>query len=133
MNPKRLFTGGLLTIALLACAGVDRKRPPPNDDWVQELPDLDLVDPTDGVDAREAKTIARAIFWDHLGACGGPDKVVLHGRTWVISLRFGATGARIKDTIEVDAKTGGVSLGEHRFPDYAAFRKGRMRPVNRDD
>jgi hypothetical protein len=84
---------------------------------------LSEVDRSDGIDAKEAEAIARAYFEDEYGMCGGPGDVTRKKRLWVFKVFFGLGGRELKDTIKVDAKTGGVwSEGGPRYRDLEAFR-----------
>jgi len=105
----------------------DRKAPAP----VQEVPlSFADVDPSDGIDDREAMAIAWAYFSDYGLDCEGPDKVLRRGRTWVVSVWTGLTGEQRGDSIRVDARTGAVwSADSPRFRSFAAFRDHRRDPT----
>ena len=82
------------------------------------------VDPSDGIDASEARAIADEYFAQEYGSCGGAGTLRRRGRTWVFSILFGLKGEKLKETIRVDAKTGGVwSAGGPRYQSLQAFRE----------
>ncbi len=81
------------------------------------------VDPSDGIDVNEAGAIARAYFEHEYGDCGGPGEVTRKRGTWVFKVTFGLAGQELKETIDVDAKSGGVwAQRGHRYRDFASFR-----------
>ena len=127
---------------LLAAAGChkepshrERETPP---DWLVDYigrlhAEVRRVDPTNGIDADEAKAIAGVYFVQNISGCGGPDDAVLHGDRWIVSLREGYVGKRSDRTIEVHAKTGGVwSAGEPRFASFDSFHYTTLIQVARD-
>jgi len=82
------------------------------------------VDPSNGIDEAEARAIAEEYFGQEYGDCGGPDEPRRTGRTWVFTILFGLTGEKLKESINVDAKTGGVSsAGGPRYRTLQAFRR----------
>jgi hypothetical protein len=89
------------------------------------------VDTSNGVDANEAEVIAGIYFGMHISGCGAIDEVVLHDRIWVASLLIGAGGSAMDETVDVDARSGGVSssLGP-RYPDFATFRQRVLSGAN---
>lgn len=81
------------------------------------------VDVSDGIDKREAESIASAYFSGFVGACGGPDKAALVDGEWVIPASFGYAGRRMDSPIRIDAKTGAVGqFGGPSFRSYRSFR-----------
>jgi hypothetical protein len=124
-----LFLRVLAGVAVLVSAKVEAKDSSQTSGarstQVEETPPaLVDVDPSDGIDAREARAIAEAYFQQYSSIdCGGPGKAALHGRTWVFRLLFGATAQPTDERIRIDAKTGAISsdIGP-RFRDLASFR-----------
>lgn len=126
---KRRFFGLLLLAAFLPCRRAQADSPsgqgthlsPAHDGTPLRIAD---VDPSNGIDAREARAIAWAYFEGEYGDCGGPDDGVLRRQTWVFKLAFGVAGETLKETIKVNARTGGVwSAGGPRYRSLEAFRK----------
>jgi hypothetical protein len=114
---------GIVLAASLTNAPV-RADDRPKDSTAPSKPAVALVavDPSDGIGASEARAIANEYFQQEYGDCGGTQRVRRSGRTWVFSLLFGAAGEKLKDTIKVDAKTGGVwSEGGPRYRTFKAF------------
>jgi hypothetical protein len=92
---------------------------------------LSDVDASDGIDVKEATAIAWAYFEDEYGMCGGPGDVTRKKRTWVFKVLFGVDGHELKETINVDAKTGGVwTPGGPRYRDFASFRDREKAAAN---
>jgi len=92
------------------------------------------VDPSDGIDASEARAIADEYFAQEYGSCGGSSTLRRRGRTWVFSVLFGLTGEKLKETIRVDARTGGVwSAGGPRYQSLQAFREKTTADEERRD
>jgi hypothetical protein len=125
-----------LLVAALMLANVEAKGAPRTSGGQSALveePGLALVDvdPSDGIDAREARAIAEAYFQQYSSIdCGGPGREALHGRTWVFRLEYGVSPLQTWETIRIDAKTGAISsdIGP-RFRDFAAFHGRAPREV----
>jgi len=124
---KRLISNGILASLLLAdvCAEAnahEEKAASPPTPVAETSSHLAEVDPSNGIDSNEAVVIADAYFEQEYGNCGGLSGVKREGRTWVFGLDFGITGERIKGTIKVDAKTGGVwSTEGPRYRNFESF------------
>jgi|GEM_PF-2118562 len=129
MTVAALLSGVLAGVAVLVSANVEAKDSPETSGArstrVEETSvALVDVDPSDGIDAREARAIAEAYFQKYSSInCGAPDKAALHGRTWVFRLLFGVAAQRTWESIRIDAKTGAISsdIGP-RFRNFASFR-----------
>jgi hypothetical protein len=101
----------LIGVAVLVSANVEAKdsskpsgaRSTPAEEAPLALID---VDPSDGIDAREAAAIAEAYFQQYSSIdCGAPGEAALHGRTWVFRLLFGVAAQPTGERIRIDAKT----------------------------
>jgi len=85
--------------------------------------ELALVDPSDGINEREATAISWEYFAGYIGACGGPDKGQLMDGEWVIPVSIGYAGRPAESPIRIDARTGAVSYKDGpRFSSFARFR-----------
>ena len=132
----------VVTVWLFTAAGCHkgpghRERETPPDWLVDYIGQLDAevrrVDATNGIDVDEAKAIASLYFAQNISGCGGPDGAVLRGERWVVSLREGYAGRPSDRTIEVHAKTGGVSsVGGPRFASFDSFHYTTLIQVARD-
>lgn len=77
----------------------------------------------DGIDGREADSIAWAYFLGYISACGGPDQGTLVDGEWVIPVSFGYAGRPMDSPIRINAKTGAISQkGGPSFNGYRSFR-----------
>ncbi|HEX3901268.1 MAG TPA: hypothetical protein VH853_00355 [Polyangia bacterium] len=128
-------------LALVATCGrggaKERGHGPPPDwliDYVHRTDsELQGVDPSNGIDAREALAIAGVYMVKYVIGCGGPDGAVLQGDTWVVGLRTGVAGRKSDRTIQVDSKSGAVwGLGGPRYHDFQSFRYGVLIEIARD-
>jgi hypothetical protein len=94
---------------------------------------LRAVDPSNGIDAREAVAIAGVYMVQFVSGCGAPDEAHLQGNTWVVELRLGLTGRKSDRTIEVDSRNGAVwGLGGPRYRDFQSFRYGVLTQIARN-
>jgi hypothetical protein len=81
------------------------------------------VDVSDGVDEREAESIAWAYFTGFVSGCGGPNRATLVDDEWIIPASLGYAGRPMESPIRIDTKTGTVSqLGGPSFRSYRSFR-----------
>jgi hypothetical protein len=110
-----------LVIALKRSSSLPSLSRPTRTEYQQRLSRIRL---DDGIDSSEAVEIAKMYMSEfmsqYVGMCGGLDPPALHDGTWTNQLRIGATGRRT-ETIEVDAKTGGVSSSAG--PYFGTFRR----------
>jgi hypothetical protein len=129
----------LLAVFLLGCVSF-RDQPPepgPPPEWLMRyLEQLDNelrgVEASNGIDADEAKAITGIYLVQHLTGCGAPDEAHLVDGTWIVGLRVGATGRKSEQTVEVDARTGGVrAAGGPRYRDFASFHDTVLAEVAR--
>jgi hypothetical protein len=110
-------------------------RPP---DWlIEHVHETDSrlqgVDPSNGIDAREALAIAGVYMVRYMMGCGAPDDAALQGDTWVVGLRVGVAGTKSGWTIQVDSKSGAVwELGGPHYRDFQSFRYGVLIEIARD-
>ena len=125
---ESMFSRVLAGVAVLVSAKVEAKdssqtsgaRSTPVEETPPALVD---VNPSDGIDAREASAIAEAYFQQYSSIdCGGPGKAALHRPDLGLQL-VGATAQPTEERIRIDAKTGAISsdIGP-RFRDLASFR-----------
>lgn len=129
----------LVCAIALVVATWDRLRAhdPPKEwlvDHVQQIDsELEGVDPSDGIDADEAKAIAEVFRGRYVSGCGAADEATLDGNTWTVSLRLGFVGKKSDRTIQVDARSGAVwGLGGPRYPDFRSFRYGVLIEIARN-
>src|SRR5437016_4603459 len=107
--PARIVSGVMRRLVfacamLLVVATCVRKRPAERDhgpppDWLIDYvarndSQLEMVDPSDGIDADEATKIAGVYMVKYVIGCGGADKAVLQGDTWLVGLRMGVAGRK---------------------------------------
>ena len=102
------------------------KRTPPA--WLEEMAgrirdELAAVNPTDGIDKGEARTIAGEYLSEYIIGCGAVDEPKQQGNRWSFGVRTGYAGTPSDWIIVVDSRTGAVwADGNRRFPDFATFR-----------
>jgi hypothetical protein len=86
---------------------------------------LELVDPHDGIDAAEARAIAKAYFAGvQLSEWGGAGPLTRAGEEWLSTAQVGVSGKeRVREPIRISARTGAVSyLGHPSFATVTALR-----------
>jgi hypothetical protein len=81
------------------------------------------VDPSDGFDLDEARSIASAYSGDFISGCGGADEPRLVKGIWEFPVRIGYAGKLVVPILRIDAASGKISYrGGPTFPGFRSFR-----------
>jgi hypothetical protein len=105
-----------------AAPATQKRRPDPS-----RLERMASIDARDGIDAREASTIAGIYFETFVAEAGWTDPPARVGELWRATVRWGMNGQPRPDPIEVDARTGAVQMKGHlRLADVAEL-EARLR------
>jgi hypothetical protein len=125
MNKKKMMMGaaiGMLCLVSAVAFAVSTVRNAPARARVEGH--LAGVNANDGIDQREAESIATIYFGEYINGCGGPDTPTLSNGVWMAPVREGFAGKLNPWQIRIDAGTGAVSYANG--PSFGAYQGFRL-------
>ncbi|MDQ8183829.1 hypothetical protein [Pelagicoccus sp. SDUM812005] len=125
---KRMITISLATIAGLALVTLLWPRSIVNSE------ELKFIDPSDGIDEKEASILADAFFYKFYGACGGTSLKNETDKHWEFDILFGFAAEKLKNPLIVwkDGSHIGASYAPSVDYEFGSWRYSLFDYIRRD-